>query len=93
MKLWSSELEEVQSFLGHTSFVFSVKSWELGHYCSGGDDKCLKIWDDEKNIQTIQFPASIWSIALDKNRDIYTGCSDGFLRVFTQDPARKAKLA
>ena len=85
LKLWSADLEEIQTFTGHLSFVFSVKAKNIGHYYSGGDDKCLKIWDNEKAIQTIQFPASIWSIALDPNGDIYAGCSDGFLRVSNQD--------
>lgn len=65
MKLWSSELDEVQAFTSHTSFVFTVKALDIGHYYSGGDDKCLKIWNNEEVVQTIQFPASIWSIAID----------------------------
>ena len=57
----------------------------MGLYFSGGDDKCLRVWDGEKSLETIQFPASIWSIAIGDNGDIYAGCSDGYLRVFTTD--------
>ena len=78
---------------GHVGFVFSVKSKQFGQYLSGGDDKCLKLWENENCIQTIQFPASIWSLAFDEKSDIYAACSDGFVRVFTQDPTRKAPHA
>lgn len=65
IKLWTSELELIHTFTGHTGFIFSVKASKLGSYFSGGDDKALKIWENEECVKTIQFPASIWSIAFD----------------------------
>jgi len=67
-----------------------VKAFGLGSYVSGGEDRCIKIWNDDTCAQTIQIPASIWSIVIDKNGDIIAGCSDGAVRIFTKDPSRKA---
>ena len=46
IKVWSGDLEPIQTLLGHTAFVFSVKAMRLGFYASGGEDKTLKIWDN-----------------------------------------------
>ena len=84
-------MEEVSHFTGaHSAFIFTVKSQGLGKYFSAGDDKSIKVWNDSIAIQSLQCPASIWSIAIDENEDIYAGCSDGFLRIFTTNPQRKA---
>lgn len=80
----------MQSLTGHTAFVFSCKSQGLGSYYSAGDDKTIKIWNNDTNVQNIQCPASIWSLAIDEDKNIYVGCSDGFLRVFTTDITRRA---
>ena len=90
LKLWSSELEEIQTMSGHSAFIFTVKSKSLGSYISGGEDKTIKIWNDSTSVQTIQCPASVWSLAFDENGDIYAGFSDGALRVFTKDMVRRA---
>ena len=90
IKLWSSDLEEIQTFSGHTAFVFTCKSRGLGSYFSGGEDKTIKVWNSETAVQTIQCPASIWCLAIGENGDIFSGCSDGFLRIFTTDITRRA---
>ena len=90
LKIWSSEMEEIQTLTGHAAFVFSCKSNGLGNYFSGGEDKSIRIWSDSQNVQTIQCPASIWSLAIHENGDIFAGFSDGFLRVFTTDMSRRA---
>ena len=58
-------MEEIQNFIGHTAFVFSVKSIRLGVYISGGDDRCVRIWKDQTCEQTIQIPGSIWQLSYD----------------------------
>jgi hypothetical protein len=36
-------------------------------------------------------PASVWSLAFDHDTgDVFAGCSDGYLRIFTKDAARRA---
>ena len=51
--------------MAHSSFIFTVKSTGLGSYYSAGDDKCIKIWNNDTLAQTLQCPASIWSIAIE----------------------------
>ena len=36
VKIWSGDLEPIQTLLGHSAFVFSVKAIKLGFYVSGG---------------------------------------------------------
>jgi WD40 repeat protein len=67
-----------------------VKSFKLGHYVSGGEDRTLKIWTESLSSQDIALPCSIWSLALDQNGDIFVAGSDGFMRSFTTDAARFA---
>ncbi len=71
--------------------MFAVKSIGFGQYVSGGEDRTIKLWRDDSCEQTIQMPASVWSLAFDpETGDVFAGCSDGYLRVFTKDTARRA---
>ena len=90
MKIWSSDLEPIQTLLGHSAFIFSVKALKLGYYASGGEDKGLKLWDNDHCVQDIQLPGSIWSITFDEHYDIFTAGSDGIIRTFTTNEARRA---
>ena len=90
VKLWSADLEPIQTLRGHSAFVFSAKSLRLGSYASGGEDKTLRIWGESDCTQDIQLPAAIWSVAFDQLGDIFTACTDGFIRIFSADPVRKA---
>lgn len=65
VKIWSGDLEPITTLLGHTAFVFSVKAVSLGLYVSGGEDKTLKIWQEDHCVQDVQLPGSIWSICFD----------------------------
>jgi phospholipase A-2-activating protein len=91
VKIWSGDLEPIETLLGHTAFVFSVKALRLGFYASGGEDKTLKIWQENHVAQDIHLPGSVWSIAFDENNDIFTADSDGMVRSFTTDVTRKAE--
>ena len=90
VKIWSADLEPIQTLQGHSAFVFSAKAIKLGFYVSGGEDKCLKIWEGDKCVQDIQQPGSIWSIAFDENNDLFVAQSDGMIRTFTTSESRKA---
>ena len=83
VKIWSGDLEPIQTLLGHSAFIFSVKAIRLGLYVSGGEDKALKIWEDAQCSQTVHLPGSIWNIAFDENNDIFAADSDGMIRTFT----------
>lgn len=65
LKLWSADLELIQTFSGHSTFVFAVKAIKLGTYISGGEDKTLKIWGESQCIQDVHLPASVWSLNYD----------------------------
>ncbi|KAI8043598.1 hypothetical protein M5D96_004931, partial [Drosophila gunungcola] len=61
---------------------------------SCGEDSTLRMWNvitgDELGAPILHPAISVWSVACLKNGDIVTGCSDGVVRVFSQDPTRQA---
>lgn len=91
LKLWSADLDLIETFSGHSAFVFAVKAIALGSYVSGSEDKSVKIWGESSCVQDIQMPASVWSIAIDENKDLFIGGSDGVLRTFTTSEERRAE--
>lgn len=90
IKLWSADLEPIETLLGHSAFIFSAKALRLGYYISGGEDRVLKIWSESLCLQDIPLPCSIWCVAFDENEDIFTAGSDGYVRIFTNDESRRA---
>lgn len=92
-KLWSLEGELLHEFLGHESYIFSVKCLSFGMYVSGSDDRTVKIWSQSTGScqQTIEHPNTIWHVTVDPlTEDIITACADGAVRIFTKDPQRFA---
>ncbi|CAK67180.1 unnamed protein product (macronuclear) [Paramecium tetraurelia] len=88
IKLWSKDLELIQTFLGHKSFVFTMK-YHMDQVISGGEDRLVIIWNlDGTSKQTIQLPDTVWTVTINNNNDIVVGTADGKVRVFTSDPAR-----
>jgi WD40 repeat protein len=65
IKLWSAELDPIETLLGHTAFVFAVKALKLGRYISGGEDRVLKFWEESSTIQDFPLPCSVWSLSFD----------------------------
>ena len=71
--------------------MFSVKAKPLGgEYFSGGEDRTLRIWTNDKLTQTIAQPGTVWNIAINDEGDVIVACSDTVVRVFSQDGARRA---
>ena len=91
-KLWTLEGELLHKFIGHNSYVFSIKCLSFDKYVSGSDDRTVKIWSTANEcIQTIEHPNTVWNVAVDpSNEDIITACADGAVRIFTKDPTRIA---
>mgnify|MGYP002622575587 CR=1 FL=1 len=90
IKMWSVNGELINTFLGHSAFVFSVTCTEDGRIISGSEDKTVKIWKDDECKQSISHPSTIWVTRVDESGDIISACGDGFARVFSTDPNRKA---
>lgn len=62
---------------------------------SSGEDRTVRIWENQQCTQTITHPAiSVWTVAVcSENGDIVTGASDRIVRIFTQSPERYADPA
>ena len=83
----------LQVFYGHSNFIYAVKFFN-GLVFSASEDRSVKVWcldgsTDPK--QSIALPAqSLWSLAVMANGDFAVGCSDGSIRVFTNNASRAA---
>lgn len=44
VKLWTTDGNLIQTFKGHTGFVFAITTLVTGEIASGGDDCTVKIW-------------------------------------------------
>lgn len=62
---------------------------------SSGEDRTVRIWENQQCIQTITHPAiSVWTVAVcPENGDIATGSSDRIVRIFTRASERLADAA
>ena len=90
IKMWSLAGELINTFQGHEAFIFSVSLHPDGRFISGSDDKTMKIWKDDTCQQSVPHPSTVWVVRVDQDGDILTACADGFTRVFSGNPARKA---
>ena len=95
IRLWTLQGLEVAQFHGHENFVYSLASLPTGELVSSSEDRTVRIWKDNRCIQTITHPAiSVWSVAAcAQNGDIVTGSSDRIVRVFTRSKDRQADAA
>lgn len=81
----------IRTLSGHTSFVYSVAWLPNGILASAGEDRTLRVWEDERLVQTITIPAvSVWTVDGFDNGDLVCGSSDHAVWVFTTDPERVA---
>lgn len=93
IKQWTNQGELINTFYGHNNYIYSIcldQSMNSNFY-TGGEDSCVRYWQDGDNTQTVSLPAeSVWSVASLSNGDVVVGTSDGVVRVFTQMPERVA---
>ncbi|ODV91669.1 hypothetical protein CANCADRAFT_74329 [Tortispora caseinolytica NRRL Y-17796] len=91
VKVWSPELDLVAELKGHKNFVYQVAALSTGELVSVGEDRSVRIWKDDKCIQTIVLPTvSVWTVDVNENDDIAVGSSDSVIRVFSRSPDRWA---
>jgi len=95
IRLWTLHGQQVAELHGHDSFIYSLAVLPNGGLVSAGEDRTVRIWENNQCIQTITHPAiSVWTVAVcPENGDIVTGASDKLARIFTRDPSRYATPA
>ncbi|KAH8413203.1 hypothetical protein KR009_008741 [Drosophila setifemur] len=97
LRFWNEDGECVRQMSGHTNYIYAMaRNPALGPQVvvSCGEDSTLRMWNvitgEELGAPIVHPAISVWSVACLQNGDIVTGCSDGVVRVFTQEPARQA---
>lgn len=97
LRFWNEDGECVRQMSGHSNYIYAMaRNQAVGDQVvvSCGEDSTLRMWNVITGTELgdpILHPAiSVWSVACLKNGDIVTGCSDGVVRVFSQEPARQA---
>ncbi|KAL8809387.1 MAG: hypothetical protein Q9200_003454 [Gallowayella weberi] len=92
IRLWTLHGKQVGELHGHENFIYSLTSLPTGELISSGEDRTVRIWNNNECIQTITHPAiSVWSVAAcSQNGDIVSGASDKKVRVFSRVKERQA---
>ena len=55
----------------------------------GSEDGTARIWSvDGKCLKSIYHPGCVWAVTFLPNGDLVTACSDGIVRVFSEDENR-----
>ncbi|XP_076047621.1 phospholipase A2 activator protein [Oratosquilla oratoria] len=91
VRLWSIDGPCINTYYGHTNFIYSLSVFQdTGLFVTGSEDRTLKVWKGGECEQTIHLPAqSVWSVITLENGDIASGSSDGVCRIFTKAEERK----
>ncbi|PSN72479.1 PFU-domain-containing protein [Corynespora cassiicola Philippines] len=95
IRLWSTNGRQIQELHGHDNFIYSLAAFPDGKIASSGEDRTVRVWENQQCIQTITHPAiSVWTVAVcPENGDIVTGASDRIVRIFTRASERYADQA
>ena len=92
IRLWTLQGKQIAELHGHENFIYSLAARPDGALVSAGEDRTVRVWQNNECVQTITHPAiSVWSVSVcEENGDIVSGASDKLVRVFTRDQARQA---
>ncbi|KAK4310022.1 hypothetical protein Pmani_018377 [Petrolisthes manimaculis] len=95
--LWSITGEALNTYEGHTNFIYGLALiCGEGDVVTGGEDRTVRVWSGSAGDcrQVIHMPAqSVWAVAALPNADIVCGTSDGMCRVFSKVTERQADTA
>jgi phospholipase A-2-activating protein len=92
IRLWTLQGKQIAELHGHENFIYSLAARPDGALVSAGEDRTVRVWQNNECVQTITHPAiSVWSVSVcQENGDIVSGASDKLVRVFTRDQKRQA---
>ena len=95
IRLWTLAGRQLHELHGHENFIYSLAALPNGQLVSSSEDRTVRIWHNQRCIQTITHPAiSVWTVAVcSENGDIATGASDRIVRIFTRAKERYADEA
>jgi phospholipase A-2-activating protein len=101
VKLWSLSmspelsLHQIGSVLGHGNFIFSVSTspQDACEFYTASEDKTCRVWSTDRLVETqsIPHPGTVW-FASKICGNIITGCSDGFVRSFSNQSELHASV-
>lgn len=78
IKRWNVEKAQcLQTYEGHTSFVYSIARISPEQFASVSEDRSLRLWSVGKSesTQTVRLPSgTVWSVCALNNGDVAVGC-------------------
>ncbi|KOS15096.1 phospholipase a-2-activating protein [Malassezia pachydermatis] len=86
---WDMASLAVETIATLPAFVYALAPLSATSFASSGEDRCVRIWSGHALEQLLPIPAvSVWCVCALSNGDVACGASDGYIYVFTRDPAR-----
>lgn len=77
IKVWTYSGENVDTYYGHTNYIYSIaRSKASGEFSfvTSDEDRTVRYWQNGVNTETFVLPAqSVWSVTCLSNGDIVTG--------------------
>ncbi|XP_078487752.1 phospholipase A-2-activating protein [Ciona intestinalis] len=96
IRRWAIDGQCLQTYYGHSNFVYSVTVLNDGQeFVTSSEDRSVKVWriNETNPTQSIATPAqSVWDVVTLENDDIAFGSSDATIRIFTRSHDRAATL-
>uniref|UniRef100_UPI00358FAF8F phospholipase A-2-activating protein isoform X1 n=1 Tax=Myxine glutinosa TaxID=7769 RepID=UPI00358FAF8F len=94
VRRWKLSGDCVSVYFAHTNFIYSICLLPgTQDFVTSGEDRSVRVWRENECVQTLRIPTqSAWSVCALPNRDIAVGCSDGTIRIFTEDSSRVASV-
>lgn len=106
LRLWSMDGTSLSEFQGHTEIVYCCAMSNSRKIASGltfakiifyvflgSEDGTARLWEVNGScLKSIYHPGNIWAVAFLPNNDLITACSDGIIRIFSEDENRLVRM-
>lgn len=77
----------------HDNFIYSLLYLSENCFISVGEDGIIKIWENDNLNQEIKVScSSLWTVDCINKNEFIVGCSDGYIRVYTNDTNFKTPI-